>query len=78
MSMDEHKFKPNADTINAIVTALGGLTFALTEQLAPQQRKALSKKLVFLARSRNAVGDTTAGTLLLDMALSAEVAARPD
>lgn len=76
MPVDESKFNVNADTINAIVTCLGGLTYALTEQLPPAQRKALSKKLVLLARSRNAVGDTTAGTVLLDMAAAAETAAR--
>lgn len=74
--MNEPEFPVNADTLNAIITSLGGLTYALTEQLPPAQRKALSKKLVLMARSRNAAGDTTAGTMLLDMAAAAETAAR--
>ena len=78
MPMNDPRFPANADTMNAIVTCLGGLTYALTELLAPEQRKALSKKLVLLARTRNAAGDTTAGTVLLDMAAAAETAARQD
>lgn len=76
--MKEEKIPNNADAMNAIVTCLGALTYALTEQLPPPQQKLLSKKLVLLAKSRNDVGDTTAGTVLLDMALAAQTAAQTD
>lgn len=74
--MKETTLPNNADSMNAIVNCLGALTYALTEQLPPTQQKLLCKKLVLMAKSRNDVGDTTAGTVLLDMALAAETAAR--
>lgn len=74
--MDEQKFTLNADTINALVTAMGALTYAVTNQLSPAQQKAFQKDLMALSRSRNAVGDTTAGTMILDLAGAAEAAAR--
>jgi hypothetical protein len=76
--MNEPKFKVSAETINAITTGMGAIVFALVRQLFPEQKKAFQKDLQALSRARNNAGDTTAGTLILDLASSAEVAARPD
>lgn len=76
--MNEPKFKVNADTMNALVTGMGAIIFALTRQLSPEQQKAFQKDLMALSKARNNAGDTTAGTLILDLAAAAEVAARPD
>lgn len=67
-------FPANANTMNAIVTAMGGLAFALTLRLPKEQQKQLQIDLSTLAQSRNAAGDTTAGTLLLDLAGAVEKA----
>ena len=74
MSFDKPVFAVNAETLNAIVTALGGVVFAITRQLSAEQRAALQVELARLAQARNAVGDTTAGTLLLDLASACEAA----
>lgn len=76
--MNEPKFEVNADTVNALVTGMGALVFALVRQLSPEQQKAFLKDLMALSKARNNVGDTTAGTLILDLAAAAEVSARPD
>lgn len=72
--MENPKFGANADTLNAMVTAMGGIVFALTRQLSPEQKKAFAADLARLAQARNGAGDTTAGTLLLDLASAAEAA----
>ncbi|OGT03316.1 MAG: hypothetical protein A2143_08080 [Gallionellales bacterium RBG_16_57_15] len=76
--MNDPKFKANADTINAPVNGMGALVFALVRQLSPEQQKAFQKDLMALSNARNKIGDTTAGTLILDLASSAEIAARPN
>lgn len=76
--MDDHKFPVNAETMNAIVTGIGAVVFALTRQLSPEQQKSFQTDLLALSRARNRVGDTTAGTMILDLAAASEVAARPD
>ena len=76
--MTNTKFKANADSMNAMVTGMGAIVFALVRQLSPEQKKAFLKDLMVLSKARNNAGDTTAGTLILDLAAAAEVAARPD
>ena len=73
--METPAFGANAASMNAIATALGGIVFALTRQLDPARRLALARDLARQAQARNVVGDTTAGTLLLDVAGTAEAAA---
>lgn len=73
-NMDNPAFGVNAESLNAITTAMGGIVFALTRQLAPEQQRALARDLARLAQARNGAGDTTAGTLLLDLAAAAEAA----
>lgn len=72
----EHKFKPNADSMNALFNALGALVFATVRQLPPEQQKAFQQDLMALALGKNRVGDTTSGTAILDLALAAEVASK--
>jgi hypothetical protein len=73
----EHHFKADAKTMRAFTVALGGLAFAIAQTMPTEQRKDFKQSLIRLCRSRNAVGDTIAGTLLLDMAGAVE-AAEPD
>lgn len=74
---NEHSYKPDTETMRAFVVALGGLAFALAQTMPPAQRKDFKQSLIRLCRSRNAVGDTIAGTLLLDVAGAVE-SAEPD
>lgn len=76
MSFDRENptFGVNADTLNAIVTAMGGFVFAVCRRLPPEQQQKMQDDFVRLAQARNAVGDTTAGTLLLDLAAAVESA----
>lgn len=67
-------FGVNADTLNAIVTAMGGFVFSVCRQLDAAHQAKLQDDLARLAQARNAVGDTTAGTLLLDLAAAVESA----
>lgn len=73
--MNEPKFKADADTMSALVTGMGALSFALARQLSQEQRKVFLKDLMALSNARNKIGDTTAGTLILDLAAAVEAAA---
>ena len=74
----EQKFKPDADTINALMDGMGAIVFALVRQLSPEQKKSFLKDLDFLSKRQTASGNTTAGTVILDLASAAEIAARQD
>ena len=76
--MNNPKLKVSAETMNAITTGMGAIVFALVRQLSPEQQKAFLKDLMSLSNARNKIGDTTAGTLILDLASAAEIAAKPD
>lgn len=61
------KLEINADTVNAIVSAMGALAMCITRQLTPEQRTAVANDLARLASTAEASGDTTLETLLIDM-----------
>jgi hypothetical protein len=75
--MNDPKLKVSAETMNAITTGMGAIVFALVRQLSPEQQKAFQRDLMVLSNARNKIGDTTAGTLILDLAAAAEAAASP-
>ncbi|SFF15010.1 hypothetical protein [Paracidovorax wautersii] len=66
----------NADTVNAIVNALGAVVFATTRQLPPERQAALANDLAKLAKNEERRGDTTTETILLDLHRAAVAAAR--
>jgi len=75
--MDERPTLPlDAETLNAYHDALGALIFALALEMRPEQRVALTRRLMGLAQSKTSSGAILAGTLLLDYALAAELAAK--
>lgn len=61
------KLEINADTLNAIVSAIGGLAMCITRQLTTEQRAAVANDLARLASTAEASGDTTLETLLIDL-----------
>ena len=62
----------DARTVNALSTAMGGLAGAIARTLTPQQGQAFQDDLARFAQARNAVGDTIAGSVLLDLASAVE------
>lgn len=66
----------NADTVNAIVNALGAVVFATVRQLPPERQAALASDLAQLAKNEERRGDTTTEMLLLDLHRAALAAAR--
>jgi len=61
------KFEINADTINAIVSAMGALAMCITRHLTPEQRTAIADDMARLAATSERNGDTTLETLLIDL-----------
>lgn len=61
------KFAPNADTLNAITSAMGALAMCITRNLEPAQRQAIASDIARLAAAAEKSGDTTLETLLIDM-----------
>ncbi len=66
----------NADTVNAIVSALGAVVFATVRQLPPERQAALANDLAQLALNEEREGDTTTELILLDLHRAAVAAAR--
>lgn len=62
-----NKLTLNADTVNAIVSAMGALAMCITRHLTPEQRTAVANDLARLASTAEASGDTTLETLLIDL-----------
>ena len=60
-------FKANADTMNAMVNAMGAVVFALVRQLPPEKQQAFANDLARLAKNEERAGRTTSETLLLDL-----------
>lgn len=65
----------NAETLNAIVNALGALVFATVRQLPEEQRAAFAKDLTWLAKHEKQRGELATETLLLDLHRAAVAAA---
>lgn len=73
--MPNEKMKPDADTLNAIVNALGAVVFATVRQLPPTQQAAFANDLARLAKNEENGGRLASETLLLDLHRAAVAAA---
>jgi len=67
-------FKADADTMNAFVSGMGAVVFALVRQLEPAKQVAFANDLAALAKRAEADGETTVETLLLDLHKAATMA----
>ncbi|MFD2754272.1 hypothetical protein [Comamonas terrae] len=65
----------NAQSVNAIVNALGALVFATVRQLPEDKRAAFAQDLARLAKNEEKRGDVATETLLMDMHRAAVAAA---
>ena len=65
----------NAETVNAIVNALGAVVFATVRQLSPEQQAAFAIDLARLAKNEERQGETVSETILLDLHRAAVAAA---
>ena len=65
----------DADTMNAIVNALGALVFATVRQLPQERQAAFASDLARLAKNEEQQGQTATETILLDMHRAAVAAA---
>ncbi|MCI5068439.1 hypothetical protein [Acidovorax sp.] len=65
----------DAETVNAIVNALGALVFATVRQLPADKQAAFAKDLARLAQNEERQGQTATETILLDMHRAAVAAA---
>ena len=62
---------PNAETMNAIVDALGGLTMCIAKQLTPEQKAGLASDLARLSAQMHATGQVASGRVLSDISRAA-------
>lgn len=62
-----------AETVNAIVDALGALTMCLSKQLAPEQKAALAHDLARLSAQMHATGQVATGRVLADISRAANL-----
>jgi hypothetical protein len=65
----------NAESMNAVVDAIGALVFATVRQLPADRREAFAIDLARLARNEERQGNLMTETLLLDMHRAARAAA---
>lgn len=65
----------NAETVNAIVNALGAVVFATVRHLPPEQQAAFANDLARLAKNEERQGETVSETILLDLHRAAVAAA---
>lgn len=65
----------NAESMNAIVNALGALVFATVRQLPEDRQAAFANDLVRLAQLEEQRGDLSTETLLMDLHRAAMAAA---
>lgn len=63
----------NAETMNAIVDALGGLTMCIAKQLAPEQKAGLASDLARLSAQMHATGQVASGRVLADISRAASL-----
>lgn len=65
--MPQEKLKPDAETLNAMVSAMGALTMCIAHVLTPEQRAKMADALAAIAKQAETRGDTKLETLLIDM-----------
>lgn len=65
----------SADTVNAIVNALGAVVFATVRQMPPAQQAAFANDLARLAKNEELKGQAETETILLDLHSAAVAAA---
>ncbi|GKS96930.1 hypothetical protein [Acidovorax sp. SUPP2825] len=66
----------NAETLNAIVNAMGALVFAAVRQLPEHKQAAFAEDLARLARNEERQGQLATETILLDLHRAAVAAAK--
>jgi 16S rRNA C1402 (ribose-2'-O) methylase RsmI len=71
--MNEEQLPMNADTLNAMVDAMGALTMCLARQLTPTQKAGLAQDLARLSASMHATGNVATGRLLSDISRAAQL-----
>jgi len=64
----------NANTIDALINALGAVVFATVRQLPPAQQEAFANDLARLAANAERQGKTTDETILIDLQNAARAA----
>lgn len=72
---NETQMPLNAESMNAIVNALGALVFATVRQLPEDKQAAFASDLARLAKLEEKRGDLATETLLLDLHRAATAAA---
>lgn len=72
---NETQLPLNAESMNAIVNALGALVFATVRQLPAENQAAFANDLARLAKLEERRGDLATETLLLDLHRAATTAA---
>ena len=65
--MNAGKFPANAETMNAMVSAMGALALSMAYALEPEQRAKMAEAISRLAAQAEQQGNTTLETLLIDM-----------
>lgn len=70
---EDNKLPMNADTLNAMVDAMGALTMCLAKQLSPQQKAGLAQDLARLSAQMHATGNVASGRLLSDISRAAQL-----
>lgn len=60
-------FPANAETMNAMVSAMGALAMAVAHVLTPEQQAGMAQALAAIAKKAEADGDVALETLLIDM-----------
>ena len=72
---NETQMPMNAESMNAIVNALGALVFATVRQLPEDKQAAFASDLARLAQNEERQGQTATETILMDMHRAAVAAA---
>ena len=65
--MPNNEFKADAQTLNAITSAMGAIVMCITARLTPEQRDGVANDLARLAAMAEKNGDTALETLLIDL-----------
>lgn len=65
--MTQEKFPANAETMSAMVNAMGALTMSVAHALPPEQREKMATAIAAIAKQAEVSGNTTLETLLIDM-----------
>lgn len=65
--MTQEKFIANAETMNAIVSAMGALTMSVAHALPTEQREKMATAIAAIAKQAEVSGNTALETILIDM-----------